>query len=986
MRHRLWIAFALLCVCAVAAAEPVKTWEGTLTIPTYPWQPDDVNPRFQELDGSVIYPYTMQDSLSTKKVDRTYKALFLENEYLKVTCLPELGGRIHSVFDKTKNEEMFHLNRVIKPGLIAMRGAWISGGIEWNSGPHGHTVSIVSPTDATVGTMDDGSGVLVVGNTDQILGTRWTVWLILRPGKAYLEERIRLTNPTDGFHPYYFWNNTAFPCKKGTRYIYPMSLGMDHSGTTFFSWPVHEGRDMTWLKNYEDMTSTFAYNCVFDFFGAYDVDADRGIVQYANHGILPGKKAWTWGQADFGLVSQESLTDEDGPYIEVQTGPLPTQSDYEFLAPRQQVAWEEWWMPVHGLGDGFEYATKDVVAQTKRADGTLELRLIGTGVFDGSTCSIANGDMVVAQEKVSISPNAPVVVKTALFEGPATISVTDAAGNELLSYRSPLDIPKETPPTFPAPKTEEQMTAEETFLKAARFDKDTNRVEARAWYEKTLKKDPNYFPAMRALAILDYEAAKYDAAGAAIEKALARRSDDSMSWALLGLVRLQQGRLHEAKELGYKAARLIDAAGLGHDIVGRALARGGDCAEAAKAFERAIEADPTDLRAKDHLLLALWAAGETDWARKKAGERVKEDPLELIPHLVLGFAGPADPQRFVEKARGVLGEYDFEMMGAVMTMLDLGLKNDARQVLEAAFDDKNAVALYHLAHLASDDPSASKALLAKARALPTDYVFPSYPQTEAALEYALSVDANDSRAQLYLGHLLAGLGRLDEALPHWEKAAELDPKLSVALRCLAMNAWKKQNDLPKAEALFAKAIAARPDDEGLYRDRAHILIALNKRPEAIDLLANRPKVERTRADATILLARAYIDEKRYDDALALLEKAEFSNWEGQSDSWDSFNRAHVERGKLRFEAKDYASALEDFSVALTYPKNLKVGRPVKPREAEAQYWKGRALQALGRMEEARAAWKEGAAGPESTDVQNKHRELCAQALELLSAA
>lgn len=189
----------------------VRAWEGTITIPTYPWE-EDVNPKFWALEGSarlsttvkgaITYPYTMQDHLSRTKVDRQYKALYIENEYVKVTCLPELGGRIHSVLDKTEGKEMFHRNDVIKPGMIAMRGAWISGGIEWNFGPHGHTVTVVSPVDALVGKNPDGSVFLEVNNHEKIFRTRWTVRVTLRPGKAYLEEDIRIFNPTDGMHPY----------------------------------------------------------------------------------------------------------------------------------------------------------------------------------------------------------------------------------------------------------------------------------------------------------------------------------------------------------------------------------------------------------------------------------------------------------------------------------------------------------------------------------------------------------------------------------------------------------------------------------------------------------------------------------------------------------------------------------------------------------------------------------------------------------------
>ncbi|MYE43571.1 MAG: DUF5107 domain-containing protein, partial [Acidobacteria bacterium] len=136
---------ALLLAFAVsapaAAQEPVRVWEGELTLPTYALLPDDPNPQFRETDNSIVYPYTMQDNLGTERADHTWRAFFLENEYLKVACLPEIGGRIQWVLDKRENEQMFYNNQVIRPGLIALRGAWISGGIEWNRGPQGHTVT-----------------------------------------------------------------------------------------------------------------------------------------------------------------------------------------------------------------------------------------------------------------------------------------------------------------------------------------------------------------------------------------------------------------------------------------------------------------------------------------------------------------------------------------------------------------------------------------------------------------------------------------------------------------------------------------------------------------------------------------------------------------------------------------------------------------------------------------------------------------------------
>ena len=94
-----------------------------------------------------------------------------------------------------------------------------------------------------------------------------------------------------------------------------------------------------------------------------------------------------------------------------------------------------------------------------------------------------------------------------------------------------------------------------------------------------------------------------------------------------------------------------------------------------------------------------------------------------------------------------------------------------------------------------------------------------------------------------------------------------------------------------------------------------------------------------------------------------------------------FNRAHIERGQQRLEAKDFKGALEDFEAALTYPKNIGVGRSNTPREAPAQYWRGKALQALGRLDQARAAWKAGAAGPGGSGRQNEYRDRCREALK-----
>jgi tetratricopeptide (TPR) repeat protein len=931
----------------------------------------------------------MQDHLSRAKVDRTYKALFLENEYLKVTCLPELGGRLHSVFDKTTGEEMFHLSRVIKPGMIAMRGAWISGGVEWNSGPHGHTVTIVSPVDAVAGQNPDGSAYLEISNQEKIFRTRWTVRVTLYPGRAYLDEQIRLVNPTDGMHPYYFWNCTAFPNRPGTRFIYPMSLGTDHNAREFFRWPVHEGRDLSWLKNYEIYTSIFAVDCSADFFGAYDVEADRGIVQVANHHELGGKKAWTWGEWQFGKVAQQNLTDDDGPYIEVQSGPLPTQSDYGMLGPHEQVAWQEWWYPVHGLGDGFEYATRDVAVQTKRGDGQLELRLSATARFAQAICTL-NSDGLELEQVVDLSPDAPEVVTLPNgAEKAVEVTVTSRDGRRLASFTTPLPIPKVEPPD-PAKfveRPDEQLSVEELFLKGRKFDRATDRRKAREYYEKALSRDAGHVASLRSLAVLDFEAGLYEQAIARLQKALERDSDDGLCWYYLGASRLRLGNASEALRCGYRAVRCPGTLSGGYDLVGRAAMRLGDPAGAVAALETAVRTSG-DAVAFDRLLLALRAAGKKGASRELAERRVTENPTSLVPQAVLALDNPQALGRFARHARSFVGEDDFELLEASLTFAELGLFDEAGRIVQHACveavpaGERSFLPLYYLAWYAAQrgDADAAGRWLAQAASVNREGVFASRPEEVEILRYAVTQNPKDAQARLQLGCLLANLGRPEEAVPEWQTAAELNPKRSIAWRNLGLAAAAK-NDLAQAEAHYRKAIAARPSDQTLYRDLAEILVAAERRPDGIRLLEKMPLERMRRADITVMLAQAYEAESRWEDCIKLLEATPyFVNWEGQDVTWRLFNRAHIERGRQRLEKGDAAGALADFEAALTYPANLNVGRSNKPEEAPAQFWRGKALAALGRSEEARAAWQTGAAGADVAGSQNEYRQKCREAL------
>jgi tetratricopeptide (TPR) repeat protein len=976
---------------AAEAKEPVRAWFEDVVIPTYISYPDDINPRFYELENVLIYPYTMQDNLSTVKEERTYRAAFLENEYLRVMCLPEIGGRIQSVYDKRRGEEMFYRNQVIKPGLIALRGAWISGGIEWNRGPTGHTVTSYSPVDVVTVDNPDGSASLVISNMEMNFRTVWTVRLTLHPGRAYLDEHISIANPTDGTHSYYFWNNTAFPNREGTRFIYPMTLGTDHEGDNFFTWPIHDGRDLTWLKNYPDPTSIFAYDCEFDFFGAYDVARDYGIIQVANHHVTPGKKAWTWGNSDSGLASQSVLTDEDGPYIEVQSGPLPTQADYGMLSPGQEVAWQEWWCPVFGLGQGFEYATKDIAVERIAQDRDVELRILSTAVYPQTHIEVSGGDGVSFSKPYDLTPERPVTIRLEGLEDTSfLLTIKDTDGKELVSYESPLDIPKAEIPEQYVIDERATLPVEETYLQGSKFDRQMNRPMAREWYQRALARDDGHSGAHFSLAVLDVEAGLYSSAAEHLERVLARDPRHGLAWYFMGVVKLRSGQVADAIHMGYQATRLQGTAALGYSLVGRAKMRQGDREGALNAFRAGYHEGGTDrLRLFEQMLVALYASGRRDLAERLAKDTIEKGTTRLVPRAVLALMDEHAMDPFAEETRRFIGEDEFNFLELALFFGELGLPADAVRLLSATLCDgvpessKRPLPHYFLAYyesLLGHDLEAKRALN-RAASLERDYVFPSRPETIKVLEFALENNPDDGRAHLYLGNLYAGLGRIDEAVSQWKAAVEKNESLSVAHRNLGLYYWNHGEDLSVAADFYRKAIAARPSDQILYRDLARIKAEQDHLSEALDLLETVPTQNRRRADVTSLLARTYIKAKQFSKAIQLLDSTTFSNWEGDRDAWNLFSTAHIERGIISLDSGNSEAALRDFEQALTYPENLHVGRPSKPQEARALFWKGKALAALGRAEEARRTWQEGAENQPGEREQNEHIRRCRKQLE-----
>ena len=372
----------------------VKAWKETVSILTYKIGKAEKTPIFLEkrvYQGSsgVVYPYPVIESISDEKEDVEYHAVYIENEYIKVMILPELGGRVQMAYDKIKQRHFVYYNHVVKPALVGLTGPWISGGIEFNWPQH-HRPSTFLPVDCTIEENRDGSVTVWVNEQERMFHQKGMAGFTLRPGCAFLEIKGVLYNRTDMPQTFLWWANPAVAVNDEYQSVFPPDINavFDHGKRAVSSFPIATGTyyKMDYsagvaISNYKNIkvpTSYMAVNSKYDFEGGYENDTKGGMLHVASHHLSPGKKQWTWGNGDFGRAWDRNLTDEDGPYIELMAGVYTeNQPDFTWLMPYEEKHFTQYFMPYRELGI-VKNATRDLVMNIDMADGKACLKLLAT--------------------------------------------------------------------------------------------------------------------------------------------------------------------------------------------------------------------------------------------------------------------------------------------------------------------------------------------------------------------------------------------------------------------------------------------------------------------------------------------------------------------------------------------------------------------------------------------------------------------------------
>src|SRR6185312_3862597 len=397
----------------------VKAWVEKIPIPTYEVGKPEKNPMFLEkrvYQGSsgVVYPHPIIESIRNEKISKEYEAVFIENDYLKIMILPELGGRIQRAYDKIKNRDFVYYNQVIKPALVGLAGPWISGGIEFNWPQH-HRPSTFEPVDWSIEEHADGSKTIWVNEVERMFRTKGMAGFRLYPGKAYLEINVKLFNRTALPQTFLWWANPAVKVNDYYQSVFPPDVNavFDHGKRDVSTFPIatgtyykvnySPGTDISMYKNIPVPTSYMAINSDYDFVGGYEHDTKGGLLHVADHHVSPGKKQWTWGHSDFGQAWDRNLTDEDGPYIELMTGMFTdNQPDFSWLMPNEEKHFTQYFMPYSYLGV-VKNASKDVLLALDYADKTISLKVYATSEYKNLWLKISCGGQFLS-EAIAISP------------------------------------------------------------------------------------------------------------------------------------------------------------------------------------------------------------------------------------------------------------------------------------------------------------------------------------------------------------------------------------------------------------------------------------------------------------------------------------------------------------------------------------------------------------------------------------------------------
>ncbi len=963
-------------------------------IPTYEVKEPDPNPvffngrRYQGAQGRV-YPYALIHNLTNDRVDRSYREIVLENEYVEISFLPELGGRIHYARDKRNGYHYLYHNEVVKPALIGMTGAWISGGVEWNI-PHHHRATSFTPVDYTVTEQADGSKTVWVGETEWRHRTRWVVGVTLHPGSTLFETTIRVFNTTPVQNTLLVFANAAVHANVDYQVLFPPETQWTtyHRKNQFSQWPVsyqvfdgadyREGVDVSRWENHSKPTSFFEWGNRGNFIAGIDHGANAGTVIFGDKFVNPGKKLWSWGNNPSGAMWDGLLTVENGPYIELMFGSYSdNQPDYSWLQAREVKEARYWFAPLKGLSDVKRVNENAVLAFEETSDGVR----MGVNVhraFTGALVRVAAGDQVLFEQKHDLRPSEPFQHVIGDPGGYAfhdlTLSVLDASGATLISY-SPIRLEEEPMPQPVAPLQDVKSIddAEDLYYQGLYYEQFHDAFyQPRDFYRRAIELNPQHVPALLRTGILYIKDGDYESAVRYLEPAVERVSWDYVTperadaLYYLAMAYEQLRRESEAYALYQRAAWDYNFASAAHFQMALMRSRQGD--ESA-ALQHVENAGHTNARSVDVLGLQatlLRRAGRDGDAKRMAERLLQIDPLNFRGfHELRLITGDSEIRDELAALMRDCRENYLELAVAyanggfyadAIDLLRLAVERDVRSLSEYP------IIHYHLGlyHHRRGDRAAASSSFTRASNLSHVGVFPFRFETVEALETALSYDSRDGRAWYYLGNIYYDF-QPERAIEAWEQSVDLGSGIAVAHRNLAFAYANVKNDLDATLHHIRSALEMNPRDPRYYYEQdAYLKTIRASVEERLAPFAANAELMAADQNTRGVFAELLTLNGESERAIELMKAHQFRRWEGGGGVYPFWVYSHLNIGRAAMSDGEAEVAGSWFAAANSYPENLETVS--SPLETIVVYHQAVLADRAGDRDEAVRLFRRAASG------------------------
>ena len=969
----------------------VKVWEEIISIPTYAIGKPEKNPMFLEkrvYQGSsgVVYPHAVIEKISDEKTEQTYKAVFLENEYLKIMVLPELGGRIHTAYDKVKQRHFIYHNQVIKPALVGLTGPWISGGIEFNWPQH-HRPSTFEAVDYTIKENADGSKTIWVNEVERMFRTKGMAGFTLHAGKAFIEIQGKLYNRTPFPQTFLWWANPAVKVNDDYQSIFPPDVYavFDHGKRDVSSFPIAKGvyykvdyspgTDISQYKNIPVPTSYMAITSKYNFIGGYEHDTRGGLLHVADHHISPGKKQWTWGHGEFGQAWDRNLTDEDGPYIELMTGVYTdNQPDFSWINPNEEKTFTQYFMPYREVGV-VKNATKEAVLGVEFDGNKVNVKLYVTGPYEQLKISLVNAGHEVFTEEISSSPTHP-YLKAIILAGEVNpedidVVVTDAEkGKVLVSYRQEKAIETEIPsPAQAAKRPEDVENNEQLYLTGLHLEQYRHATYvAKDYYEEALRRDTKDVRNNNALGLWFLRRGKFAKAEPYFRKAistLTRRNPnpyDGEPYYNLGWALKMQGRNDEAFDAFYKAIWNDAWQHVGYLNLARIATLKKDYEEALELIDKSLIKNYHSHTARHLKTAILRKLGRSSEAYDLIKTSLEIDPFNFgclfEKYLLLTAENKLDDASAVTRELKRLThnwvhnyiEYAFDSAHA-------GLFDEATKLLSLyASESKETYPMiwYYLGWFANEMQQDAKAVeyFEKAATANPDFCFPNRIEDVVVLENAMDTNPADSKAPYYLGNFWYDKRQYEDAIKCWEKSVEIDNNFPTVHRNLSLAYYNKLNLPEKALASLEEAFELDTTDARVLMELDQLYKKLNTpHKQRLTLLEKYLTSVESREDLYLERIALYNQLGEYETAKELIGCYKFHPWEGgEGKVVGQYLIAHLELAKQAIANGDSGKALQLLDEAENFPLNLGEGKLFGTQENDIHYLKGLIYEQQGNLQ------------------------------------